>query len=163
MSEVAGAPALEVHFLAMSESVRELMKRYQAFYEVAPYYVLLEGRPPNSAVTKQRIQAGFDIDVYGVKSGLEPGPLADYALGYAALRELAETVASNTADFCSIEAISFDSTIILDTRRHFQPEGMIRIRITHTRGINQPAGIAEEKALKEILLHLHDLGCSPGK
>jgi hypothetical protein len=77
----------------MSESVRELIKKYQAFYEVAPYYVLFEKRPPSGAAKTQRIHAGFDIDVYGVKSGLAPGPLSDYALAHAALQEVTQTVA----------------------------------------------------------------------
>ena len=147
----------------MSENVRELIKQYQAFCEVAPYYVVIEERPSNGAITKQRIQAGFDIDVYGVKSGLEPGPLSDYALGCAAFREVAQTVTSQTGDSCSIEIIPFASTVIVDTRRYFQPEGMIRIRITHGRGLGQPAGEPEEKALKAIVTQLHDLGIRSGK
>ncbi|HSB16354.1 MAG TPA: hypothetical protein VLE22_18030, partial [Bryobacteraceae bacterium] len=162
MSDVAGVPALEVVYLSMSESVRELIKQYQAFCEVAPYYVVFEERSSNGAITKQRIQAGLDIDVYGVKSGLGPGPLSDYALGCAALREVAQTVTSQTGDSCSIEVIPFASTVILDTRRHFQPQGMIRIRITRGRGIGQPAGEPEEKVLKAILTQLNDLGISSG-
>lgn len=146
----------------MSESVRELIKLYQAFCEVAPYYVVLEERPPNGAITKQRIQAGFDIDVYGVKTGLEPGPLSDYELGCTVLREVAQTVASEKDDSCSIDVIPFASTVVVDTRRHFQPEGMIRIRITHCRGIGQPAGEPEEKALKAIVTQLNDLGIRSG-
>jgi hypothetical protein len=146
----------------MSKSVRELIQQYQAFCEVAPYYVVFEERPSSGAITKQRILAGFDIDVYGVKSGLEPGPLSDYALGCAAFREVAQTVTSEKGDSCSIEVIPFASTVILDTRRHFQPEGMIRIRITHARGIGQPAGEPEEKAMKAIVTQLNDLGVSSG-
>jgi hypothetical protein len=59
--------------------------------------------------------------------------------------------------------MSFASTVVIDTRRRFQPEGMIRIRITHTRGLDQPCGPPEETALKATLNQLHDLGISPGK
>lgn len=147
----------------MSDSVRELFRQYEAFCEVAPYYVVFEERSSNGAITKQRIHAGFDVDAYGLKSGLEPGPLSDYALGCAALREVAQTVMKETGDSCSVEVIPFASTVIVDTRRHFQPEGMIRIRITHGRGLAQPAGEPEEKALKEIVARLSDLGIRPGK
>jgi hypothetical protein len=146
----------------MSESVRELTKQYQAFCEVESYYVVLEERSPSGAITKQRIQAGFDIDVYGVKSGLDPGPLSDYARACTALREVAETVTSKAGDSCSIEVIPLASTVIVDTRRHFQPEGMIRIRITHSRGLGQPVGEPEEKALRAIVTQLNDLGISSG-
>jgi hypothetical protein len=67
------------------------------------------------------------------------------------LREVAQTVTSQTGDSCSIEVIPFASTVILDTRQRLQPEGMIRIRITHCRGLGQPAGEPEQKALKEIV------------
>jgi hypothetical protein len=76
---------------------------------------------------------------------------------------VAQTVACDADHSCSIEVIPFASTVILDTRRHFQPEGMIRIRITHARGIDQPLGPTEETALKAILVHLHALGFSSGK
>jgi hypothetical protein len=146
----------------MPERIRELIKQYQAFCEVAPYYVGFEERSSNGAITKQRVQAGFDVDVYGLKSGLEPGPLSDYALACAAFREVAQTVTSETGDSCSVEVIPFASTVILDTRRRFQPEGMIRIRIGHGRGIAHPAGEPEEKALKAIVTQLNDLGISSG-
>jgi hypothetical protein len=55
-----------------------------------------------------------------------------------------------------VEVISFPSTVVLDTKRQFQEEGMLRIRITHN-GL-QPAAEAEERVLKEIKDRLHGLG-----
>jgi hypothetical protein len=40
---------------------------------------------------------------------------------------------------------------------------MLRIRITHGRGLDQPAGAPEERALKEIQEQLHVLGVKPGR
>lgn len=154
---------MEVVTFAMSQSIRELIRQYQAFYEVLPYYVQIEERSPEGPARTQRLQAGFDIDIYGVKNGLEPGPLSDYAQAHAALQEVANTVTHDTTHCCSIEVISFASTVIIDTRRHFQPEGVIRIRISHTRGLDQPFGPTEETALKATLVQLHDLGISSGK
>ena len=146
----------------MSESIRGFMKQYQAFCETAPYYVVFEERSPTGAMTKQRVQAGFDVDVYGLKKGMAPGPLADYAFGCAALGEVAQRATGATDDSCSVEVIPFPSTVVLDPRRQLQPEGMIRIRITHGRGVAQPAGEPEEKALHAVLAQLRDLGVSSG-
>ena len=138
----------------MSQNIHELIEQTYARYEVLPYYVV-QAEPHG---TTKRIQAGFDIEVYGVKPSQVRHPGRDYVLGYVALEELVETVLPHTGESCSIEVISFPSTLVLDTKRQFQEEGMLRIRITH-KGL-QPAGPPEERALKEIKERLHHLGLS---
>jgi hypothetical protein len=147
----------------MSENVREVIEQRHAFYEVVPYYVMLEEHPHGAKAASRRIQAGFDIDVYGIKSSLEPEPSPDYVQVYAALHKVAETILSHANDHCSIEVIPFPSTVILDTRRNLQPEDMLSVRITHTRGLDQPAGASEERALKVIEEQLQVLGVSFGR
>jgi hypothetical protein len=145
-----------------SATVREIIKRREAFYEVLPYFILYEERLPGRAVTTRRIHAGFNVDVYGNVAASELGGSPDGALSYAVLRDIAETVASHSIDSCSIEVILFNSTLILDSRRKFQPEGLMRIRITHSRGLDQPAGEPEESVLKATLAQLDDLGIGYG-
>jgi hypothetical protein len=147
----------------MAENVREVIEQHHTFYEVIPHYVALEARPHGARAARRTIQAGFDIDVYGIKASLEPEPSSDYVLVYRALQEAVETVLPHADNHCSIEVIPFPSTVILDTRRHLQPEDMLRIRITHGRGLDQAAGASEESALKEIEKRLHDLGVSLGR
>ena len=137
----------------MSENFHELVEQHDAFYQVLPYYILQE--EPTHRTTK-RIQAGFDIDVYGAKASNEQHPGRDYVLGYVALEKLVEAILLHTANACSVEVIPFPSTVVFDAKRHFQEEGMLRITITH-KGL-QPAGETEERALKEIKERLHDLG-----
>jgi hypothetical protein len=147
----------------MSENVREVIERHHAFYEVLPYYVVLEDRPPGAAATTHRIQAGFDVDVYGVEAVQEPGLSPDYELVCETIGNLVETVLPHTSDFCSIEVIPFGSTVFPDAARHFQQDAMLRIRITHERGLGRPAGAPEERALKEVLDQLRNLGVSAGR
>jgi hypothetical protein len=147
----------------MSENVREVIAQHYAFYEVTPYLVVLEERRLGAKAARRTIQAGFDIDVYGIKASLEPEPSPDYVLVYGALRKAVKTVLPHANNHCSIEVIPFPSTVILDTRRHLQPQDMLRIRITHGRGLDQAAGASEESALKEIEERLHDLGVSLGR
>jgi hypothetical protein len=79
------------------------------------------------------------------------------------LQKVAETILPHTVDACSIEVMPFRATVILDTRKHFPPEAMLRIRITHGRGLGKAAGEPEERTLKEIESQLHNLGVSQGR
>jgi hypothetical protein len=137
--------------------VRRVIEDHQAFYEVTPYYVLFEQRPPGGPPQSRRIQAGFDVDVFGVK-GPAPSPSREYELVYQVLSRLAEAIQSHAGNGCSIEVISLASTVIVDPRLHFQPEATLRIRIAHFRGLDQPAGPAEDQALQELLEQLKSLG-----
>ena len=57
----------------------------------------------------------------------------------------------------TIEIIPYVDSLVLDTHEHFQPEVMLRIRISHGRGLDQPEGPPEEKALNAIRETLHEL------
>lgn len=144
----------------MSENIHELIEQHHAFYQVLPYYIMVQimVQEERTHATTKRIQAGFDIDVYGIKPSHEQHPGRDYVLGYVALEKLVETILPQTGESCSVEVIRFPSTVVFDPKKQFQEEGMLRIRITH-KGL-QPAGKPEERALKEIKERLHDLGLS---
>jgi len=144
----------------VSENIHELIEQHHAFYQVLPYYIMVQimVQEERTHATTKRIQAGFDIDVYGIKPSHEQHPGRDYVLGYVALEKLVETILPQTGESCSVEVIRFPSTVVFDPKRQFQEEGMLRIRITH-KGL-QPAGKPEERALKEIKERLHDLGLS---
>jgi hypothetical protein len=144
----------------MSNNVESLVKEHHVFYEVLPYDVLLEERHGSVPPTTRRVQAGFDIDVYGVRT--EDDKLAipsphEYALGYAELRKVAQNVSLALSGCCLIEVITFPSTAFLDSRDYARVEGMLRIRISR-RGLDQPAGPEEERALKEVEKQLKNLG-----
>lgn len=145
----------------MDKQVRQLMEQHHAHYEVIPHYVLLEEGHGTPAVKTHSIQAGFDIDVYGMKTSDDPGLPAtspDYALGSAILQELAKTISSHSTDRCHVEVTSFGSTEFLETKDRFQPKAMLQVRITHYRGLDQPAGPSEQRALEEIEKELQSLG-----
>jgi hypothetical protein len=135
----------------VSENIHELIEQHHAFYEVLPYYIVQETQG-----TTKRIQAGFDIDVYGIKPSDEQHPGRDYALGYVALEKLVATILQHTGDSCSVEVIPFPSTVVIDTKKQFREEGMLRIRIAH-KGL-QAAGKPEERVLNDIKERLHDMG-----
>jgi hypothetical protein len=142
--------------------VRRVIEDHEVFYEVAPYYVLFEERPPGGHPSSRRIQAGFDVDVFGIVKGPAPRPSQEYELIYQALSRLAEAIRSHTSDGCSIEVISQASTVILDPKLHLQQEATLRIRIAHSRGLDQPAGPAEERTLQKLQEQLRTLGVKAG-
>jgi len=145
----------------MPHNISTLVKEHHAFYEVSPYYVLLDERPLGLPATTRSVHAGFNVDVYGVRTeDNEPAmpPPDEYALGYVGLQKLAESISQHSSDSCSLEVIPFPSTAIIDSRNHGQVEAMIRIQISHERGLNQPAGSPEQRALQEVERELKSLG-----
>ena len=142
----------------MAANFQELITKYHAFYEVSPYYIVIEKGHGSPNATRQMVQAGFDVDVCGLSNKSEPElpPADEYALGYAEIKKIAEAV-SHQASACSVEAIPFPSTVFSDPRRQFQSEAVIRIRISHCGGVDQHAG-TEQHALEAVEKRLQDLG-----
>ena len=145
----------------MPDNIRSLIKEHHAFYEVLPYYVVLEERHGGLPATTRRVQGGFDIDIYGERvedDGPWTPPPDKYGLGYAELQRLAENVSRHATDCCSIEVIPSPSTVVVDFRYHGNIEAMIRIRISHGRGLGHPAGLPEQRALEAVEKELKSMG-----
>ena len=139
--------------------IHEVLKRHQVRYEVRPYYVVLDQRPAGASPLERRVHAGYDVDLYGT---LETSQLPLYgsdegrrSVDY--LVSVAREIESKVGQRCTVEIIPCSDLIILDTQHHFRPEAMFRIRISHDRGIDQPAGPAEEQALAAIRETLREL------
>ena len=145
----------------MSDDIRSLVTEHRAFYDVSRYYVLLDERPVGLPASTRTVHAGFDVDVYGVRTEdnkLVMPPPDEYALGYAELQKIAENVSRHSSDSSSLEVIPFSDTAVIDRRNEGKVEAMLRIRISHCRGLNQPAGPAEVRVLEEVEKELASLG-----
>jgi hypothetical protein len=143
------------------DNARELLMRHSARYDVSPYFVMLDVRTFGLPATQRKIHAGFDLNLYG--NGFHDPPMHSIGNGElrATLSELSAAcrdVVSQAKENCTIEIIPFEATLVLDVKRHFEPEALVRIRITHSRGLDQPAGASEEKALADVIAGLHSLG-----
>ena len=147
----------------MSGDIRQILESHRCFLEISPYYVVAEDRPPAGPVSVRRVQAGFDLDIYGVKMSREPDPPAEYWLVYNRLKEVADAVRRENNRTSSIEVIPYGSTIVLDTKNHLQPMALMRIRIAHTGDIHEPAGPAEQQALRSVETQLSSLGVTAGR
>jgi hypothetical protein len=144
--------------MTISKAVADLVKERHAFYEVLPYEVVVDepaGALPGGTRT---IKAGFDVDIYGMSPDnkmIMPG--FDYTLGYVEVHRLAMETANLADGFCSIDVIPFRSRMVITDSGH-TVQGMLRIRISRARGLDQPIGAHEEQALKELEKRLHELG-----
>lgn len=142
--------------------VRRLIEEHRVSYEVSPHYIVLEEHPVGAAATIRRIQDGIDVDIYGVNTSQHSWPPPEYGLAYRTLQQLAETILAKNADTCSIELVPFRSTVILDTKAHFQPLSFLRITIRHRGGLADPAGDSERLTLQEIENRLSGWGLKAG-
>jgi len=145
--------------VSVPELLQLLVQKYRVFYEVLPYHVVIEEAHGSPGETRHIIQAGYDVDVHGLsnKDEVELPPPDDYALGYAELKKIADTVAQHASE-SSVEVIDFPATVFSEAGENFRSEAVIRIRISHYRGIDQPAGRQEEDALKELESQLQSQG-----
>ena len=138
--------------------VQGVFQRHRVRYEVRPYYVLFEQRPPGAPSVGQRIQAGFDVDLFGTLDKMEVPRLlreeGDIVIGY--FEAVAREVQSKVGQRCTVEVKGYPDSLVLDS--HFQPQAMVRIRISHSRGLDQSEGPSEEQALEAIREKLHTLG-----
>jgi len=135
--------------------------RHDARYEVTHYFVMLDVRTFGVPAAQRRIHAGFDLNLYG--NGFRHPAMLSIPNGElrATLQQLSAAcrdVVSQAKENCTIEILPFDATLVLDVKRHFEPEALVRIRITHSRGLDQPAGATEEKALADVTASLDALG-----
>jgi hypothetical protein len=148
----------------LQQSVREIAQRYHAYYEVRPYYVVLDQRPAGAPEIAQKLQAGFEVNLYGAleKEHLPLFGSEDARKAVKYLESVAHEVQSQVGQGTTVEVIPYTESILLDTHQHFQPEAMVQIRISHNRGLDQPQGQSEEQALKAIRDTLHELGIREG-
>jgi hypothetical protein len=143
------------------DDAREIFQRHHARYEVSRYFVLLDVRTFGVPPTHRKIHAGFDVDVYGYFDdhgstlSFENGELRETSKELYAACQVAVGPAVGDS---RIELIPDDETLVLDEQMHSEPEALVRIRITHSRGLDQPAGASEEKALDGVVRSLKSLG-----
>jgi hypothetical protein len=143
--------------------IHEFLERHHVRYEVRPYYVVWDQRPVGGRATEQRVQAGYDVDLYGALQTWQlPLFRTEEARSVVTYFEsVAQQIQLNVEQQCTVEIIPCGDSVTFDTHDHFRPEAMLRIRISHDRGLDQPAGPSEERALRILRETLHDLGVKP--
>jgi hypothetical protein len=149
-----------IELTATPDQARDIFIRHHARYEVSPYFVLLDRRTLG-APSHLRVHAGYDVELYG--NSFDHG--AALSLENSELREALNELeaacreaTAHAADYSSIEIIPWNATLVLNVKSHLEPEALVTIRITHSRGLDQPAGSTEERALADVVGSLHSRG-----
>jgi hypothetical protein len=142
------------------DQARDVFLRHHARYEVAPYYVVLDQRAPGKSPVSTRIHAGYEVNVYG--SGFLGGDGLSFENNEPQhtmddLSAACRWVVDHAAN-ADIEVIPDEESLVFNVHSHMDPEAVVCIRITHSRGLDQPAGVGEEKALAGIVATLESLG-----
>lgn len=145
----------------MSENIRSLAEEHHAFYEVLPYYLVLDDSHGRGPARTLRVQAGWDVDIVGARSdanGPMMPPPQKYAPAYAELQRMAAEVSQDAAGACSVEVIAFPATAIIDAQGQDKVGALLRVRISHLGGLDQSAGPPERGALEEVEERLKAFG-----
>src|SRR5215467_10161179 len=151
----------------ITENIRGLIEKHKIFYEIMPYFVLLDERPVGKPAIHKRVQAGFDINLYALYAAPEQ-PLRtgsgneEFRATEEDLQRVAREIVSEAKSSDEIEITPFENSVILDIHQNLRPEAFLRIRITHDRGLAQPEGPMEEQTLAVIRERLLQLGVPDG-
>jgi hypothetical protein len=137
----------------MSENIRSLAKEHHAFYQVLPYYLVLDESHGRIPARTRRVHAGYDVDIFGARTDANAPimpPPEKYAPAYAELQRMAAEVSQDAAGACSVEVIAFPATAVIDAKGQGKVGALLRVRISHLGGLDQPAGLPERRALQEM-------------
>jgi len=97
-----------------ASDIRALMSRHHVSYDVSPYYVLNEVDRNGAAISRQRIQAGFDVRLYstGVEEDFKLSPGREQAhLTLEDLEKIAHAVQPKPLDSQVIEILAASGTL----------------------------------------------------
>src|SRR5260370_8610452 len=103
--------------------IHEVLEQHHARYEVRPYYVILDQRPAGAPPIEQKVQAGFDVNLYGA---LEKEQLPLYRSEGARrvvnyFEAVAQEIESKAGQPCTIEVTPYTDSLVLHNPHHFRP------------------------------------------
>jgi hypothetical protein len=127
-------------------------------HQVSPYYILLDERPLGAPPIQRRVQRGFDVDLYG--SPINGDLHRDDELSRSTLEDLiavAKQVVPQSTNDSDVEVIPIDDALVMNPSKHFKGEAMLRIRISYSGALDQPAGPHEEAVVHAVIEKLEAL------
>ncbi len=143
-----------------NSDIPHALERRHARYEIQPYFVMLDLRPETGPATEQRVQAGFEVTLYGELLPGEHLPLGDSQEArtiVAYFEDAVREIQSRVGQQCAVELVRYPDSLVLDPQHDFGAQAMLQIRISHTRGLGEPKGPAEDQALQALREKLREL------
>ena len=134
--------------------LKEISRRHQVCYEVAPDWSITQGR---------KVQIGFELDLCGISSNdkcLHPVPGCPHCYrAYDEIREIAESILPRDERPSRYDIQGFDRSLhMAPSSRRRRMEVLVRIVIMHRRDFNRPVDDCESRCLKEMRANLAQLG-----
>lgn len=140
--------------LEISEEIKELKEKvqlHQVCYEIWPEELVVSG---------QRVKVGFELRLCGThahgNTQLTPG-CEKCSQTYKDLLQIAQWILPKEERPSWYEIEAFDSSLHMASRRSFQPEVELNLKILHRHGFDQPVDACEERCLKEMQEKLMEL------
>lgn len=139
--------------------IQKLLEPFNPYYEVSPYYIVVDQHPVHGPRIERKVQAGFNVAIYGSLANqrlpLFQSQAAHTFVNY--LESAAKEIASEAGNHCTIEIVPWTQSLTFDSQQ-LRPQGRLQIRIAHARGLGQSQESSEEFALHAILKLVHELG-----
>ena len=142
----------------MTNDTSGVLGRTLIRHQVSPYYIFLDEHPAGSQPIQRRVQRGFDVDLYG--SPLDGDLHRDDDLLRSTLEDLtavAGQIVPPVANNSEIEVVPVEGTLIMNPSKGLKAEALLRIRISHSGALDQPAGAHEEELVHATIDKLEAL------
>lgn len=138
----------------MHEVLEDLVTRYQVCWEVYPHEEIWKG---------ERVQTGFDLELYGThpKGADHPSPGCPQCIEvYDALEAIALAIVPEERRPSQYELSSFDQSIRYSHLRNDRPDVLLTITIAHRADPLATIDECEVRCLDEMRGRLRDLGAA---
>ena len=137
--------------------LKELAQKHRVYYEVWPETLMVGG---------QRTKVGFALELYGTHAHGETKLLPGCSICVETFRDLRKIAGwiipkEERASYHDIEP--FDHAIRERPSHNLRPEVVLKIKILHKHGFDQPVDSCEERCLKEMHEKLAELGVPQGE
>lgn len=136
----------------MKLDIEGLVERYQVCWDIYPHEEMWNG---------DRIQTGFDLELYGTheKTMQHPSPGCPHCIQvYDALQAIALNIVPAQRRPSVYQLSAFDQSIRYSHMRHDRPDVLLTITIAHRGARMEPVDDCEVRCLDEIKATLKDIG-----
>ena len=139
-----------------TEELRELSQKHRVCYEVWPETLM---------VGEQRVKVGFELELHAghahQETNLLPG-CPKCVETFHDLRRIAEWILPQEERESYYEIEPFDHAIRELPSHNLRPEVVLKIKILHKHGFDQPVDYCEERCLRDMRGKLAALGIRQG-
>ena len=140
-----------------THQLKALAQKHRVCFEVWPETLMVKG---------QKTKVGFELELYGSHSHGETKLLPGCSIcveTFRDLRQIAEWILPKEERDSYYDIEPFDHAIREVPSHNLRPEVILKVKILHKHGFDQPVDACEERCLKEMKKNLAELGVRQGE